>query len=127
MNTDNDIRSLFKDYRPELSDGDVFMEALERRLDAVEELKHYNRTDTRHYWTGSVIAFLVGLAIGAFVLFVVVFRPASLTQLRLALEGVLLRFFAFWQVFLALAILFVALLVLIPLLRSRRHEALRKV
>lgn len=125
MNNDNDIRSIFKDYRPELSDSEVFMEALDRRLDAVEEVKKYNRETSKNYWTGSIIAFLVGLVLGAFVLFVVIFRPASLTQFRLALEGVLLRFFAFWQIFLTLAIIIAAVLVAIPLIRTRKHSTQR--
>lgn len=125
MNNDNDIRSIFKDYRPELSDSEVFMEALDRRLDAVEEVKKYNLETSKNYWTGSIIAFLVGLVLGAFVLFVVLFRPASLTQFRLALEGVLLRFFAFWQIFLTLAIIIAAVLVAIPLIRTRKHSTQR--
>lgn len=126
MNTDNDIRKIFNDYRPVIGDSEAFMEALDRRLDAVEEVRQYGRAASKNYWTGSIIAFLVGLALGAFVLFVVLFRPASLTQMRLALEGVLLRFFAFWQVFLALAVLFVAVLVIIPVIRSRRHSSLNR-
>lgn len=126
MNTDNEIKSLFKEYRPELSDSGSFLETLEHRLDEVEEIRQYNRSSTRNYWTGSIIAFLIGLALGAFVLFIVVFRPTSLTQLRLAIEGLLLRFFAFWQVFLVLAILFAAILIIIPMVRSHRDSALKK-
>lgn len=122
MNTDNDIKTIFEGYRPTLSDSDAFMEALGQRLDAVEEAKQYHSATVKNYWTGSIIAFIVGLAVGAFVLFVVLFRPASLTQLRLAMEGVILRFFAFWEVFLVLALLFVAVLVIIPLLRSKKHS-----
>lgn len=123
MNTiDNDIKKLLKDYRPTLSDSDAFMETLDQRLDAVEEVKQYHSATRKSYWTGSIIAFVVGLALGAFALFVVLFRPASLTQLRLAMEGVFLRFFAFWEVFLALAVLIAAVLVIVPLIRERKHS-----
>lgn len=63
-------------------------------------------------------------AVGAFVLFVVLFRPESLTELRLFLEGVLLRFLAFWRLFLLLAVIIVMLLVCVPVFRSRRHSLL---
>lgn len=124
MNTDKDIRQIFADYRPEIGESGAFMEALERRLDEVEEARQYNRKTVRKYWTVSIIAFLVGLALGAFVLFVILFRPESLTQLRLALEGVLLRFFAFRDMFIAFAILIAAALVIIPTILSRKHSIL---
>ena len=124
MNTDKDIKQIFTDYRPEIGESSAFMEALERRLDEVEEARQYNRKTVRKYWTVSIIAFLVGLALGAFVLFVILFRPESLTQLRLALEGVLLRFFAFRDMFIAFAILIAAALVIIPTILSRKHSIL---
>ena len=124
MNTDKDIRQIFADYRPEIGESGAFMEALERRLDEVEEARQYNRKTVRKYWTVSIIAFLVGLALGAFVLFVILFRSESLTQLRLALEGVLLRFFAFRDMFIAFAILIAAALVIIPTILSRKHSIL---
>lgn len=124
MNTDNEIRDLFKGYNPTLSDDDAFMERLGRKLDAVEDAKLYHREAVKSYWTGSIIAFIVGAAVGAFILFLVVFRPESLTELRLFFEGVLLRCFAFWKVFLILAVIFVATLIAVPMLRSRRHSLL---
>lgn len=124
MNTDKDIKQIFTDYRPEIGESGAFMEALERRLDEVEEARQYNRKTVRKYWTVSIIAFLVGLALGAFVLFVILFRPESMTQLRLALEGVLLRFFAFRDVFIAFAIFIAAALVIIPTILSRKHSIL---
>lgn len=124
MNTDKDIKQIFTDYRPEIGESSAFMEALERRLDEVEEARQYNRKTVRKYWTVSIIAFLVGLALGAFVLFIILFRPESMTQLRLALEGVLLRFFAFRDMFIAFAILIAAALVIIPTILSRKHSIL---
>ena len=124
MNTDNEIKSIFSNYNPELGDSAAFMDALERRLDMVEDIRRCNRADIRRYWTGSIVAFISGIAIGAFALIVVIFRPASLTQLRLAIEGVFLRFFAFRMEFLALAILVAAVLVIVPLIRTKVHSAI---
>lgn len=124
MSTDKDIKQIFMDYRPELGESGAFLEALERQLDEVEDARLYNRRTVRKYWTVSIIAFLVGLALGAFVLFIIIFRPESLTQLRLMLEGVLLRFFAFRDVFIAFAIFLAAVLVMIPTILSRKHSIL---
>lgn len=124
MNTDKDIKQLFTDFRPEIGESGAFMETLGRRLDEVEEVKRYKRKTVRKYWTVPIIAFLVGLALGAFVLFVIIFRPESLTHLRLMLEGVLLRFFAFKDMLIASALLIAAILVIIPTILSRKHSIL---
>lgn len=125
MTTDNDIRALFQDFHPSFDDTAGFMDKLDARLDAVEDAKRYQTSRTRHYWTLSIIAFVIGAACGAFILFVVLCRPESLTQFRLSVEGLLLRIFAFRQFFYGLASLIVLALVLIPVLSSKKPVSLR--
>ena len=122
MNTDDKIKSFIKEFQPVPSDSEDFMNRLNNRLDAAEEAKKYHKETLKRFWTASIIAFIVGGAIGMFVLFVVLFRPASLTHLRLLLEGIFLRFLAFWPVFLVLAILFAAILIIIPIMLSGLYE-----
>jgi len=118
----NDIKEIFNNYAPQLSDSKEFMNRLEERLDSAETVKKVYEDSRRNYWTGSLVTFGIGAAFGAFVLFVVLLRPSSLTQLRLFFEGVILRFFAFWREILFIGVIISLILVIIPIIRSRNHS-----
>lgn len=118
---DDEVKEVFAQYSPDLSDSDAFMKRLNQRLDSVEDVRVSNRARVRDYWMVSFIAFGAGAVAGIFVLLLILLRPASLIECRLLVEGVILRFFAFWREILAMGIVISLALIILPLVQSYRH------
>ncbi len=64
MERDKDLTQWFADYRPDLTEKAVFLEKLERRLDAVEYVKQMQARQIRRYKVVAVVALVVGIAGG---------------------------------------------------------------
>ena len=71
MEKDRKIEELFADFKPELSDNDRFMAALERRLDAVEYIKKMQEAQLRRYRLAMTITLALAIAAGTILFFVI--------------------------------------------------------
>lgn len=60
MNKADELQSLFQDFRPDLSSNRLFMEKLNRKLDAVEYIKQVQDRQIRRYKYAVLVAFLAG-------------------------------------------------------------------
>ena len=61
---DEDLKDLFADYRPQMTDGDEFMRTIEKKLEAVEYVKRYNAVSRRRSRLALAAAFVLGGALG---------------------------------------------------------------
>ena len=77
MNQEPNLEELFSNYHPTLSDSDAFMQALSRRLDAVQYVERYQAAQAARYRRYIVIALLVGLVLGGVSLAVFLFLLAD--------------------------------------------------
>lgn len=77
MNEKDSLQQLFADFRPELGDGEDFMQALARRLEAVEYVKQMQDARIRRYKYAVLLALLCGLAAGGILCAVVLMQPAG--------------------------------------------------
>lgn len=60
MNKADELQSLFQEFRPDLSSNRLFMEKLNRKLDAVEYIKQVQDRQIRRYKYAVFVAFLAG-------------------------------------------------------------------
>ena len=67
MNEDKFLKDLLTDYHPQLSDDRQFMEKLQRQMELVEEVKAYQRAETRKNRQLSVWMLAVGIVVPAIV------------------------------------------------------------
>ncbi len=77
MNKEPNLEELFSNYHPTLSDSDAFMQALSRRLEAVQYVERYQAAQAARYRRYVVIALLVGLALGGVMLGVILLLAPS--------------------------------------------------
>lgn len=61
---DNDLRSLFSSFRPPLGDTDAFLDALDRRVEAVEYIRRRSAQIGRRHAIALVIALVAGFVAG---------------------------------------------------------------
>ena len=47
MNEDKFLKDLLSDYHPQLSDDNAFMQRLQRQMELIEEVKAYQRAESR--------------------------------------------------------------------------------
>lgn len=76
---DKSFEELFSDFQPELSDDTRFISALERKLEAVEYIKQYQKTEQRRSKVSMLIVFVLGLCFGAAAMAVVFTVPSDFT------------------------------------------------
>ncbi len=67
MKEDKFLKDLLTDYHPQLSDDRQFMEKLQRQMELVEEVKAYQRAETRKNRQLSVRMLTVGIVVGCMV------------------------------------------------------------
>ncbi|WP_277045510.1 PTS cellobiose transporter subunit IIC [Prevotella multiformis] len=67
MNEDKFLKDLLADYHPRLSDDRQFMGRLQRQMELVEEVKAYQRAETRKNRRLSVWMLAVGIVVGCMV------------------------------------------------------------
>ena len=80
MNEDKFFEELFSNYKPALTDSDVFMQTLQRRLDAVEYVRLQQAEQQKRYRRYILIALIFGMVLGGLLIaFVMTFsQPAAL-------------------------------------------------
>lgn len=64
MNEDKELQQLFDQYQPTLSDNQLFMNRLERKLAMIDEIRQTQAAQLRHYRWAIVVALLAGIGIG---------------------------------------------------------------
>lgn len=67
MNEDKFLKDLLADYHPQLSNDRQFMGRLQRQMELVEEVKAYQRAETRKNRRLSVWMLAVGIVVGCMV------------------------------------------------------------
>ena len=67
MNEDKFLKDLLSDYHPQLSDDRTFMERLQRQMELIEEVKEYQRAESRKNKLMSLKLLVVGVVLGCIV------------------------------------------------------------
>ena len=64
MNEDKFLKDLLSDYHPQLSDDNAFMQRLQRQMELIEEVKAYQRAESRK---NKLTSLTVGIVLGCIV------------------------------------------------------------
>ena len=67
MNEDKFLKDLLSDYHPQLSDDNTFMQRLQRQMELIEEVKAYQRAESRKNKLMSLKLLAVGVVLGCIV------------------------------------------------------------
>ena len=67
MNEDKFLKDLLSDYHPQLSDDVAFMQRLQRQMELIEEVKAYQRAESRRNKLTSLKLLAVGIVLGCVV------------------------------------------------------------
>ena len=67
MNEDKFLKDLLADYHPQLSDDNAFMQRLQRQMELIEEVKAYQRAESRRNKLTSLKLLAVGIVLGCIV------------------------------------------------------------
>ena len=67
MNEDKFLKDLLADYHPQLSDDNTFMQRLQRQMELIEEVKAYQRAESRKNKLTSLKRLVVGVVLGCIV------------------------------------------------------------
>ena len=67
MNEDKFLKDLLSDYHPQLSDDNAFMQRLQRQMELIEEVKAYQRAESRKNKLTSLKLLVVGVVLGCVV------------------------------------------------------------
>nr|WP_313977396.1 PTS cellobiose transporter subunit IIC [uncultured Prevotella sp.] len=67
MNEDKFLKDLLADYHPQLSDDNAFMQRLQRQMELIEEVKAYQRAESRKNKLTSLKLLAVGIVLGCIV------------------------------------------------------------
>ena len=67
MNEDKFLKDLLADYHPQLSDDNAFMQRLQRQMKLIEEVKSYQRAESRKNKLMSLKMLAVGVVLGCIV------------------------------------------------------------
>lgn len=75
---DRELKELFKSYRPELGCPKQYMARLSRRLNSVEYIKDYVKTEQNHYRRWLIAVFVMGMMMGVAAILYILLNPGSL-------------------------------------------------
>lgn len=67
MNEDKFLKDLLSDYHPQLSDDNSFIQRLQRQMELIEEVKAYQRAESRKNKLMSLKLLAVGVVLGCIV------------------------------------------------------------
>ena len=67
MNEDKFLKDLLSDYHPQLLDDNAFMQRLQRQMELIEEVKAYQRAESRKNKLMSLKMLVVGVVLGCIV------------------------------------------------------------
>ncbi len=77
MNSDSRIQELFDDFRPMLSDSDLFNQRLERKLALIDEMRQAQSAQIHRARMAVVVAFVAGIVFGGMALFLILSVPSD--------------------------------------------------
>ena len=80
MEKDKTLEELFRNFNPKLNDDDVFMQNLNKKLDAVEYLKEIQNRQLRHYRYALIAAFIVGIVCGCAISYYLLVNPDAFSS-----------------------------------------------
>ena len=75
MNEDKFLKDIFSDYHPQLSDDNAFIQRLQRQMELIEEVKAYQRAESRKNKLMSLKLLVVGVVVGCIVTLASVMLP----------------------------------------------------
>lgn len=64
MTKDKSLEKIFLTQKPVFNDQDIFLQKLERKLEAVEFIKQYEEANLRRYKYAMIAAFVLGIVSG---------------------------------------------------------------
>ena len=67
MNEDKFLKDLLADYHPQLLDDNAFMQRLQRQMELIEEVKAYQRAESRKNKLMSIKMLVIGVVLGCLV------------------------------------------------------------
>ena len=67
MNEDKFLKDLLSNYHPQLTDDNAFMQRLQRQMELIEEVKAYQRAESRKNKLTSLKLLVVGVVLGCIV------------------------------------------------------------
>ena len=101
MMKDKALEELFLAARPTFDDGEVFIQKLEKRLDAVEYLKQHEEACIRRYRYAMLATFVLGLVLGGGAIAMMLTAPADQPLFTFGAENGLLLLFGQYSRFAA--------------------------
>lgn len=104
MKTDENIKSLFKDFKTEPSSSEDFINRLQKRLDAVEVVKAYHDEQIRKERERALIFLVAGLGIGALVAAILILHPVSVTSPQMVFIPAMISFISSYKLYIITAI-----------------------
>ncbi|MBO4489686.1 MAG: hypothetical protein J5741_08560 [Bacteroidales bacterium] len=72
---ENTIEEMFARYQPDMGDNDKYMEALSKKLEAVEYVKKYNEEQARRHRKMLLVVFAGGVITGAIGIVLALLHP----------------------------------------------------
>ena len=92
MKQEPNLEELFSRYHPTLSDSAAFMQALSRRIDAVQQVERYQAAQRARYRRYILVALVGGFLLGGIALMVIltIYPTAQLFQFRMQSDVLLL-------------------------------------
>lgn len=85
---DNKLKSLFEDYQPEISSDFIFMNNLQRNMDAMEMVRQHNIAMQRQNRRAVVMAAFVGFISGIIITLLFPYILQSLAGLGQCIRGI---------------------------------------
>lgn len=75
MTKDESLEKIFLTQKPVFNDEDIFLQKLERKLEAVEFIKQYEEANLRRYKYAMIATFVLGLVSGGVLLTFILSMP----------------------------------------------------
>lgn len=75
MTKDKSLEKIFLTQKPVFNDQDIFLQKLERKLEAVELIKQYEEAHLRRYKYAMIATFVLGLVSGGMLLTFILSMP----------------------------------------------------
>lgn len=75
MTKDKSLEKIFLTQKPVFNDQDIFLQKLERKLEAVEFIKQYEEANLRRYKYAMIATFVLGLVSGGVLLTFILSMP----------------------------------------------------
>ena len=92
MEKDNTLEDIFQNFNPELNDNAVFMQRLNRKLEAIEYLKQVQERQIRRYRYAVLAAFVMGIIGGGSLFTFMLYHPEAISMFTFKTDFPILSF-----------------------------------